>query len=270
MNSSKSEENQKKIMRYCWIIFFLSLFGFVHTAHSSVGEPHQFSEDECSMCHLDIEQDPASLKLILSSACENCHTDSRQQISHPIDISPGISVPYDMPLEDGMLSCITCHYVHSFSVQDKRSSYSFLRRSGKGPAFCSACHGIDPKEHVFFENVHQDSYQKAHWNSSIDGYTLQCVECHDDKIDMSLSSFGTETWRRFSNSQRNHPVGISFAKIATKSPRKFNPVSTLPKEIRLYNGKIGCGTCHNAYSKEKFMLVENNWRSRLCLECHNK
>jgi len=55
-----------------------------------------------------------------------------------------------------------------------------------------------------------------------------------------------------------------------KKPRQFTAPYDLPRELRLYDGKIGCGTCHNAFSKEKSMLVINNRRSRLCLECHIK
>ena len=72
------------------------------------------------------------------------------------------------------------------------------------------------------------------------------------------------------NALLNHPVGVSLDRVAVKKPREFNLPQTLPKEIRLFNGKIGCGTCHNAFSNEKSMLVMNNYRSRLCLKCHNK
>jgi predicted CXXCH cytochrome family protein len=44
----------------------------------------------------------------------------------------------------------------------------------------------------------------------------------------------------------------------------------LRKEVKLYEGKIGCGSCHNIYSKEKYMLVISNDSSVLCLECHLK
>ena len=68
----------------------------------------------------------------------------------------------------------------------------------------------------------------------------------------------------------HHPVGGSYGEIAAEKPRKFHPPGTLPKDIRLSDGKIGCGTCHNVDSKGKFTLVMSNSGSRLCLGCHIK
>ena len=257
-------------MRYGWIIFFLISFSVVHTAHSSGEEPHQFAGNECRICHLDIKNNPAALAPMLSTACEQCHMDTRSQFSHPIDISPGTPIPADMPLEDGAIRCITCHYVHPFSVQDDRPRYSLLRRPGRGAVFCNACHGNNTKEHVLYEAVHPFPDQNIPWETSLDTFTLQCIECHNDKIYVPQGTLNVGITGHQSSSGSNHPVGVSFARMAARSPRRFNPASTLPQEIRLYNGKIGCGTCHSAYSKEKYMLVENNRGSRLCRTCHNK
>jgi predicted CXXCH cytochrome family protein len=83
-----------------------------------------------------------------------------------------------------------------------------------------------------------------------------------------ISSLGAGRWYHYN--RKNHPVGISYEEISRKEKKKFRPISMLRKEIRLFNGKIGCGTCHNIYSKEPYMLVIDNEGSRLCLECHNK
>ena len=256
-------------MKYGWIVFFLISVGVVLTAYSIGKEPHEFAENECILCHVDVLKDPGSLKPMLSSICESCHPGTKQKLSHPVDISPVSSVPADMPLVDGELSCITCHFAHPFSISNKKSSYFLLRRPGKGAPFCSACHRIDEKGHIVFENVHLGSYQVTDLNTSLDSYTLQCVECHDSYLDNPGRSLGAGNWQHFARSRLNHPIGVSHVQIAIRKPRKFNPPGALPKEIRLFDGKIGCGTCHNAYSKEKHMLVMNNWRSRLCLECHN-
>lgn len=252
-------------MRCDWAIIFLVLLGIVVPAHSGEKEPHQFTENECRFCHLAIQNSPRALEPMLSTTCELCHLGGRAQLSHPIDISPGMPIPADMPLEDGALRCITCHYVHPFSVQDERPRYSLLRRPGRGAVFCRACHGRNTKEHVLFESVHPYPDQKISLEASLDTYTLQCIECHNDKVYIPQGASGVEI-----SGHRNHPIGISLARIANRSPRRFNPLITLPQEIRLYNGKIGCGTCHSGYSKEKYMLVERNLKSRLCLTCHNK
>ena len=132
--------------------------------------------------------------------------------------------------------------------------------------FCSACHGFDEKGHILFENSHQGSYQVTDRNGTLDEYTLQCVECHDRHL---KNPVGAGSWRHFS-ARLNHPVGVSYMNVSAKMPGQYNPSVTLPKEIRLFNGKIGCGTCHNIYSKERYKLSMNNVGSRLCMECHIK
>ncbi len=255
-------------MRCGWVIFFLISIVVVVAAYSRVKDSHQFSQNECNKCHVDVEGDAGRLKPISSTLCLSCHED-RKQNPHPMDISPETSVPVDMPLEKGKLTCTTCHFVHSFSIKSPEFNFFLLRRPGKGAAFCSACHKIDTRGHIMFENVHIGSYQVTDWSGILDDYSLQCIECHDKYFRMPKDSVGSGTWQHAS-SNLNHPVGVHYIESLSGRAREFNPQSLLPKEIRLFNGKIGCGTCHNVYSKEKSMLVMSNSRSRLCLTCHIK
>ena len=265
-------------MRYGWVAFFLISIGLVSIAYGSTGElfqsslkePHRVSRRECAACHLDADKNPAGLKPMSNSKCVSCHADLKESRPHPVDITPDISVPADMPLVRGKLGCITCHFFHPSSDKFRNRSGNLLRRPGRGAVFCVECHQIDEREHIAFENIHRDSYRRLSvGNSRLDIYTLQCVECHDKYLDRSFGSFAGGGPNRISGLS-SHPVGVSLERIAAKKPRRFNFPHALPREIRLFNGKIGCGTCHNAFSKEKSMLVMNNWRSRLCLKCHKK
>ena len=257
-------------MKFGWVVFFLVLFGLAHTATSAIKEPHQFSEKECGMCHLDINKNPVGLKAMSSSACESCHSGTKQKLSHPIDISPKISVPPDMPLEDGRLGCITCHFVHPFSNKLNKFSYSLLRKPGKGKIFCNVCHKFNENSHIVYENLHIESYRLGNLRSSFDTYTLQCIECHADKIATCTGFVYAGKWQHNSSLKFNNKIGVSYVRISNIKPRKFNPRNMLSPKIRLVNDKIGCGTCHNASSREKFMLVMSNERSRLCFGCHIK
>ena len=264
-------------MKYRRAIFNLILLGFIFTSYGFAkepslpysNEPHQFSSRECGLCHLDADKNSAGLKPMFNSKCISCHAELKESRPHPVDITPDTSVPADMPLVNGKLGCITCHFFHPSSDKYRNRSGNLLRRSGKGAVFCAACHRIKKKGHLVFENIHQDSYRLADLNSRLDIYTLQCAECHDRYLDRSFGSLEGGRHNRF-DLALNHPVGVSIDLIAAKKPRKFQSARSLPKEIRLFNGKIGCGTCHNAFSNEKSMLVMNNWRSRLCLKCHKK
>jgi predicted CXXCH cytochrome family protein len=265
-------------MRYRWVVFFLVSIVLISTAYgttagpfqASLNEPHRFLKRECGLCHVDADKDPSSLKTMFNSKCVGCHADLKKSEPHPVDISTDISIPADMPLVNGRLGCITCHFIHPASNEYGNRSGNLLRRTGRGAVFCNACHQINEKGHVAFENIHRDSYRRLSvGNSRLDIYTLQCVECHDKYLDRSFGSFTAGGPNRLF-ALSSHPVGVSFERIAAKEPRRFNFPHALPREIRLFNGKIGCGTCHNAFSKEKSMLVMNNWRSQLCLKCHKK
>jgi len=51
------------------------------------------------------------------------------------------------------------------------------------------------------------------------------------------------------------------------SPLK--PAEMLDERIRLFDSRVGCGTCHSLYSKRAALLVMSNSRSNLCLSCHD-
>ncbi len=257
-------------MRHGWIVLLLVSLGIALTAYSRMKDPHDFPVSECNKCHWDVEKKAADLKPVLSSICTDCHADAKQKLSHPVDVFPETSIPADMPLVEGRLGCITCHVAHPFSLKNKPFNYFMLRRPGKGSAFCIACHGINEKGHIVFEKIHQGSYKVTDRSTSLDSYTLQCIECHDKRINDPMDSLGAGRWKHFGGSNLNHPVGVSLGRIAGQKPREYNPEIALPREIRLFDGKIGCGTCHNAYSKEKNLLVVGNYKSRLCLACHIK
>ncbi len=254
-------------MRSMLVISCLVLIVIALKVYGNLNKVHQFEQKDCVLCHVDIENNKADLKTISASVCEKCHIDRKQKLSHPIEILPMKSIPADMTLADGKMSCITCHFVHPFSVNNIKFRKSFLRRPGRGIFFCSTCHKIDEKGHIVFERVHTGSYQVTNPNGTLDDYTLQCIECHDRSIDRTSHRTGSGKWEHFSL-KLNHPVGITFSKLARKKPKQFNPSVSLPEEIRLFNGKIGCGTCHNVYSKERYILVTDNFQSRLCLQCH--
>jgi len=265
-------------MRHWWTAFIIISIGLIPPGYgfarelmqSSSIDPHRFSPRDCEICHVDADNDPGNLKPMPNSRCVGCHADLQWSQPHPVDIAVNSLLPNDLPLVNGRLGCITCHFAHSFSDRYKNRSGNLLRRPGRGALFCVDCHhGIDAKGHVVYENIHRDSYRLSTLDSSLDTYTLQCVECHDRYLDRSFGFDAAGQPGRF-NRRSNHPVGVSFAQIAAKNPRKFNHPGSLPQNVRLFNGKIGCGTCHNAFSKEKSMLAMNNWRSRLCLRCHIK
>ncbi|MBI5666278.1 MAG: hypothetical protein HZC49_14485 [Nitrospirae bacterium] len=253
----------------CSIIFAL-LIAIAAVAYGLSGRGHEFSDDKCVLCHSDVKDDPASIKPTITLACNACHLKLEKKKSHPSDVYPTMEVPEDMPLTDGKLTCLTCHFVHPENgIQNLTDSHLFLRRQSRGIFFCTTCHKIDKNRHMVFENVHPGSYKVTNRTTRIDNVSLECIECHDTYAKSPEENVGAGTWNH-NNKEYNHPIGVSYNKITSRKAHKFRAEGMLNKEIRLFNGKIGCGTCHNIYSREKNMLAINNRGSRLCLECHIK
>ena len=103
----------------------------------------------------------------------------------------------------------------------------------------------------------------------IDMISLDCIECHDKYANFEVGTLGAGNWDHFSTAF-THPIGVSYEEESSRRADEYYPASGLSKEIRLFDGKIGCGTCHNIYSKVRKMLVMENRGSKLSQECHIK
>ncbi len=262
-------------MRHKFIILCFLLISIVALVYALSMKPHHFTSGECSLCHFDEKNDPVNIKPDITNACGTCHSGMDAIQSHPVDMYPSFSLPEDMPLLQGKLTCVTCHYVHPDYVQrdlENEPEFAqknyFLRRPVSGIAFCGSCHKIGEK-HIVFENTHPSTYKVFDNSASIDRLSLTCIECHDSYLTSPGEKLGLGLWKH-NNRKTNHPIGISYVKISKSKPKNFRPESMLSSEIKLFGGKIGCGTCHHIYARERFQLVMDNWGSRLCLECHIK
>ncbi|MEE9542893.1 MAG: cytochrome c3 family protein, partial [Thermodesulfobacteriota bacterium] len=67
-----------------------------------------------------------------------------------------------------------------------------------------------------------------------------------------------------------HPIGMSYVDTKLKYRGAYRDIKDLPKEIKLFDNAVGCGSCHSLYSKLHYELVMSNAGSRLCLGCHVK
>ena len=68
----------------------------------------------------------------------------------------------------------------------------------------------------------------------------------------------------------SHPIGIDYEEARTRAGRKtdLRPMDQVDQRILFFDGKVGCGTCHNPYGELMSHLVMENSRSRLCFACH--
>ena len=48
----------------------------------------------------------------------------------------------------------------------------------------------------------------------------------------------------------------------------LKPMATVDRRLRFFNGKVGCGSCHDPYSTIHKKLVMSDENSKLCFSCH--
>lgn len=109
---------------------------------------------------------------------------------------------------------------------------------------------------------HKDNYKDKHSN--------QCMSCHDGVLAKEINSAPLFCISEDKHDElgASHPVGVDYMEAYLKGG--FNHPSLLDKKIRLFDGKVECGSCHEDSSLHKKSLVMSNKNSALCLECHRK
>ncbi len=267
-----------------FFIFFL--IGFALLVYCLEPNPHDFNESQCVICHQgDTNYAVSLVQGSPSEACSQCHADIFDSgYMHPIDIRPEtVDIPRDFPLSSvGMITCNTCHDVHSSNNLPLGGKSYFLRRLEQGKAFCASCHvgqSFDPADghkQALAEAHFQSKYISMGYGQLLDPTSKNCITCHDGAYASSVS-INAGVWQhsgdmgssRFSTSK--HPIGIDYEAARLKYGRKtdLRPISMVDPRLLFFEGKIGCGTCHNPYSALANDLVMSNQRSALCFGCHD-
>lgn len=252
------------------VLLVLAVAALVYSVRES---PHDFRDDECRRCHIDTEGDPKKLVAPITRLCRKCHRRGMRTASHPVDIRPEtVRIPRDMPLKKGKLTCNTCHNVHGKRYTAFAEKSNYLRRTAKGRDFCAACHKVDPLE---FSHIAQlatahmaRKYRVTNPNQPLDPVSINCIGCHDGTLGREVDYVIADGEGFYDHNSGSHPVGVDYRRSRMEGGG-LAPVSQLKKKnIRLFGGRIGCGTCHDPYSKLPGQLVMSNIGSKLCLECH--
>jgi predicted CXXCH cytochrome family protein len=228
--------------------------------------PHEFTEKECLKCHTDPDNAPKMLTAPVSKLCKHCHKKVTMASSHPVDVYPrGMSIPGDLPLRDGKVTCSTCHNIHLEDMVILGSKTYFLRRPTSDiKFFCISCHEEDPQNpgHLLIATAHTgNKFRVKDPSQPIDPLSAQCIGCHDGILAGSAKFIiGSGVWQHRGDP---HPIGVHYKRARMRNGR-LAPLSRLDERIRLFAGRIGCGTCHDMFSKLPGKLVMRN----LCTNCH--
>ncbi|MBI5559118.1 MAG: hypothetical protein HY885_15940 [Deltaproteobacteria bacterium] len=248
--------------------------------------PHDFTEKECVLCH---QGDPRTANSLIQGsptlACGGCHGDIMTSgYMHPVDVRPDkVVIPKDFPLSpSGLIVCTTCHDVHGAYMDSFGETSNFLRRQERGRAFCAGCHsettlsGAGGHPQALGEAHFQSKYISSGQGQELDETSKNCISCHDGTYGSSVS-ISSGVWQHSSNYTtgaeglgRKHPIGIDYEEARLKNGRKtdLRPMSQVDQRLLFYDGKLGCGTCHDPYSHLENDLVMSDERSALCFACH--
>lgn len=231
--------------------------------------PHQFKEEQCGFCHLNYES-PLHFRDNITTLCNYCHG-KRNVLSHAVGVRPSMQVPTDFHLDaEGEMTCTTCHDIHMDRVDPVSGERTYLLRSNlRGREFCDSCHANT----IAMNNpqIHATSLETAHFgyytgsSYSIDRVSVSCMGCHDGTT-ADGASVVTKAVHPIGDS---HSIGIDYLKAYRKN-QELRSSRDLSSEIKLFEGKVGCASCHNPFNLAKFKLSVTSDESKLCFECHLK
>ena len=248
--------------------------GYLHSGWSSY---HDF-EGKCLDCHLAVPEPgggAGTLVQDVSVMCNNCHS-TIKELSHPVDKTPSMRMPDAFPVDwKGQITCVTCHPAHQQGY-----GTAHLRVSATGAGFCVLCHSS------METTMHNLSTGSAHMTGNaevkfavtgegvvLDEISLRCLSCHDAVFGPDAvveSPLAMEALHKNNLIGVSHPIGVSYIEAKRKYHGAYRDVDKLPKEITLFEGMVGCASCHSPFSDRHFDLVMSNEKSALCLACHVK
>lgn len=247
----------------------------------------------CSSCHTNAAAGRSNLRFYgnVSHLCQSCHDGVRAaREAHPVDLTPSAAIlqkiPSDIPLENGKLTCLSCHDISSECKAEQSlatANRNLLRgaRISHPMEFCFRCHV-------------QENYQTFNAHDQLEAdkpKTDTCIWCHDrvPDVNSSIKEGASYALRGKSSNlcnnchtvEKNHPTGDSHMHATPTekmmwhmSAYELQPRMNLsfkqlleyvraanraPRSIPLdENGRITCYSCHNPH--EKGLLP--NWNPR--------
>ncbi len=234
--------------------------GFCNKSRSI--DPH-WNNRHCLSCH---ERQPVKGNVSLQKGgdgialCNRCHASvyARADI-HPVGVEPSstVRIPAHMVLENGKLTCLTCHdpFCQIGTVKKGKrfkTNVVFLRgkqRSRSG--FCFLCHVGENYNRL---NPHE---QQVDEQGRIQEET--CLFCHSSVPDQQVPGVGTVQFVvKNPNATcigchhgftKAHPAGTDHLKVPSRTIMRVLKSSEqrIGVALPLFKGKIVCTTCHNPH-----------------------
>jgi predicted CXXCH cytochrome family protein len=228
----------------------------------------------------DAPVSPAAAIMVRDKGCAACHHMDKV-LSHPVNITPSMTVPSLFPLEEGQITCTTCHSDDAAAHAQARERHDGMLRTSSAATLCSECHAgaTGQAMHSALGRAHLQfpSRDTAPTDAEIGGLDKEsstCLSCHDGTVAKAVGIGLGDQPGDVGDHGRSHPIGALYKDhrrpAMGQTPFPMVPASALNPRLRLFDQRLGCGSCHSPYSHEDKQLVMNNTRSRLCLSCHQE
>jgi len=216
----------------------------------------------CISCHFGEPTDGNPMLMSgndRSAVCDRCHNGrfARRDI-HPVGMTPSseVVIPPEMPLYDGLVTCVTCHDSSlqeggegRFSVRNVNPD--FLRGGYTvRNEFCFRCHRSE-----FYGQMNAHS-QVDPWGSIREQSCLFCHTSLPNRKVMGIENVGfdEESIDEYctichEGYEGGHPVGGKHLVEPSDEMLEVieEAVNRIGVKLPLYNGKITCATCHNPH-----------------------
>lgn len=232
-------------MRSALLLLVATLLALSALGAGAPGQGHNPHGDPgaCLSCHApgsSAEEPGPALPIV--ETCRGCHPTADM---HPVGIAPRhVPVPQGWPLEQGLVTCATCHVEPSHGGASA-SLPSPWHRDGPYPSvtrFCYACH-------------EQEAYQRQSPHTSIgrDPNASSCAACHAGQpvegAGLAESRLRSGLDKVCTGSCHSEPA---HAGVAEHLGVEIDPAlaATLPASVPLLEGRIACFTCHEVHTPE--------------------
>ena len=208
-------------------------------------------------------------------------------MNHPLDVPLPEDILGSTSLDQfPVVTCLSCHQPQELDgndIIDEETDY-FLQDPGF--VSCESCH----------VSLSGSIRQQSHWNfsqkahlvsltpgssadktsdefsiSGIDTESNTCLSCHDE-VTVTIPGMNESRQQKAQRfkSMSDHPIGMNYQYLLSQNPMYFNSLMGMEKTIRMFDGRVGCGSCHSLYSDTPSNLVLDNEDSAICHTCHNR
>jgi hypothetical protein len=252
-------------------------------------DQYHYTGKYCSDCHEQTPQRGGSRYLKdngdYNLLCK-CHLKTPDSYIHPTGVFPSdekkTKIPADFPLEEGKLTCLTCHDIYRMCQRRVVDRFS-LRGAPyqRKTDLCFKCHN-------------KESYEKLNPHTQLEANgdikVKVCLFCHTEKPDELRARFKdvkfygdlTMLCQRCHMIRGNHSG--NFNHLIKPSPVTLANMKLMEEKFGIIlplaaDGRMTCVTCHNPHQKgvippERAAAkgADSKFRHRLpgrmCIECH--